>query len=63
LKADGSYDRVKPAHGEAAMRSQQRFLELAAESGQRATLGAAAAPAPAPAEKPKVVRSRAKKAT
>lgn len=53
LQHDGTYHRVKP--GDAPLRSQSRFLELAAEAEQRllATAGAATMAAPPPPEKPK----------
>jgi polyphosphate kinase len=35
LRADGSYERVRPKAGEAPLRSQQRFLELAEEAAAR----------------------------
>ena len=35
LQPDGTYRRVKPKPGEAAVRSQQRFLELAADSNMQ----------------------------
>ncbi len=60
LQADGSYERVMPAAGEAPLRSQQRFLDLAAESERRQ-----AAPQPEPPSAtaaPKIVRrARAKR--
>lgn len=46
LKSDGTYRRVTPARNEPAIRSQQRFLELAAASAARRLLPA---PAPRPA--------------
>lgn len=46
LEADGSYSRVRPVEGEPVLRSQQRFLELAAESGVRTV------PAPEPVAPP-----------
>jgi polyphosphate kinase len=45
LRADGTYRRVTPAAGAAPLRSQQRFLELAAESERRQAVPAAPAPA------------------
>ncbi|QDU19082.1 polyphosphate kinase 1 [Urbifossiella limnaea] len=53
LLPDGTYRRVKPAEGEAPLRSQVRYLELAEQAG-RPALGPAdpAAPAPAPAPRP-----------
>ena len=45
LQPDGTYQRVKPAAGAAPLRSQQRFLDLAAESEKRQAVPAAAAPA------------------
>jgi polyphosphate kinase len=35
MQPDGTYRRVQPAPGEAAVRSQQRFLELAADAERR----------------------------
>jgi polyphosphate kinase len=64
LKSDGTYVRLKPENGVAPLRSQQRFLELAAESEQR-LLGAAAplsTTVPVPTAKPKVVKPRKKSA-
>ena len=48
LLPDGSYRRVVPAAGEAAVRSQVRFMELAVEAERRANpaLGASAAAVP-----------------
>ncbi|MCZ2341968.1 MAG: polyphosphate kinase 1 [Bacteroidales bacterium] len=43
LGADGSYTRVQPAEGEPQMRSQQRFLELAAEAECRLQMAQSAA--------------------
>ncbi len=54
LLPDGTYRRVKPAEGEPALRSQQRFLELAAEAGPRP----AATPEPVPAPTPRVRAAR-----
>lgn len=50
LLPDGTYRRVKPAEGEPLVRSQQRFLELVLEAGNRAL--------PAPAEPPPVPTPR-----
>ncbi len=68
LQPDGSYVRVRPAPGQPAVRSQQRFLELAAEAERRlaAPPGSGAEPAPAPGANgtpaPKVAkRSRPKR--
>jgi polyphosphate kinase len=36
LLPDGTYRRVKPAEGVAPLRSQQRFMEMVAEAGNRA---------------------------
>jgi polyphosphate kinase len=35
LQSDGRYVRVKPAEGQPAVRSQQKFLDLAAEAERR----------------------------
>ncbi len=56
LQPDGSYRRVRPAPGEPAVRSQARFLELAAASAARRQL-LIAAPPPAVAE-PRPVRKK-----
>jgi polyphosphate kinase len=48
LLADGTYKRVVPANGDQPVRSQQRFLDLAAESERRSQQ------LPIPAERPKV---------
>jgi polyphosphate kinase len=57
LLADGSYRRVKPADGIAPLRSQIRFLELAAESPRPA-----APPEPAPAPAPRVAKRKGREA-
>jgi polyphosphate kinase len=51
LQADGLYRRVKPPEGGPVLRSQQRFLELAAEGARPV-----AVPEPAPAPTPRVAR-------
>jgi polyphosphate kinase len=51
LLADGTYQRVKPAEGVPPLRSQQRFLELAAEGARPA-----AAPEPVQAPTPRVAK-------
>jgi polyphosphate kinase len=59
LLADGTYRRVTPAAGDAPVRSQQRFLELAEASARQPLVG------PAPSESPttqRTVRSRKSKA-
>jgi polyphosphate kinase len=48
LLPDGKYRRVKPPDGVAPLRSQQRFLELAADNGAR-PVAAATDPTPVPA--------------
>lgn len=48
LLPDGTYQRLKPAEGMPTLRSQQRFLELAAETGTR-PVAAPADPPPTPA--------------
>jgi polyphosphate kinase len=64
LLSDGGYRRIAPADGATPLRSQQRFLELAAEAEQRLQLAAAGSaallvPPPRPTnDKPKVVRPR-----
>jgi polyphosphate kinase len=55
LLPDGTYRRVKPEPGVPALRSQVRFLELAAEGARPPVV-----PEPAPAPKPRVAR-RAKR--
>jgi polyphosphate kinase len=53
LLPDGTYQRVKPAEGMPALRSQLRFLELAADTGTRPV----ATPAdPPPTPSPRVVK-------
>jgi polyphosphate kinase len=47
LQPDGTYRRVVPAAGEPAVRSQQRFLELAAEAERRQQAVPAVEPPPA----------------
>jgi polyphosphate kinase len=56
LLPDGTYRRVKPPEGVPTLRSQVRFLELAAEAGTRAT--AAPAPEVPVAPRPRVARTR-----
>jgi polyphosphate kinase len=51
LLPDGTYRRVKPPEGVPPLRSQQRFLELAAEGARPP-----AAPEPVPAPEPRVAR-------
>ncbi len=46
LLADGSYRKIVPAGGMSPLRSQQRFLELAAESERRQTLPATSTESP-----------------
>jgi polyphosphate kinase len=48
LLSDGTYRRVAPKDGETTLRSQQRFLDLAAESERRSQQ------LPVPAERPKL---------
>ncbi|MBA4067929.1 MAG: polyphosphate kinase 1 [Isosphaera sp.] len=48
LQPDGTYRRVRPADGEPVLRSQQRFMELAAEAGGRPAAAAEPVPTPAP---------------
>ncbi len=58
LMSDGTYRRVTPAEGQPRLRSQERFLELAAQAAQRVP-----APVPAPGD-PRAVqpmRARARK--
>jgi polyphosphate kinase len=65
LQSDGSYRRVKPADGQPALRSQQRFLDLAAEAERRLVGPLVVAPPPPPgangAPAPKVAKRRAKR--
>ena len=49
LLPDGTYRRVKPAEGVPPLRSQQRFLELAAETGAPAPGDPPNRPGPMPA--------------
>ncbi|MCE9563616.1 MAG: polyphosphate kinase 1 [Planctomycetes bacterium] len=42
LQPDGTYRRVKPGEGVPPLRSQQRFMEMAAEAGNRAAVQPAA---------------------
>jgi polyphosphate kinase len=56
LLPDGTYRRVRPAEGAPALRSQVRFLELAAEAGTRAS--AAPVPEVPAAPRPRVARAR-----
>ena len=51
LQLDGTYKRVKPPEGVAPLRSQIRFLELAAESARPVLV-----PEPVPAPAPRVAR-------
>ncbi len=53
LLPDGTYRRVKPAPGEPPLRSQQRFLEMVGEAGNRLALP--------PVELPSAARPRAAK--
>ena len=55
LQPDGSYKRVRPAAGEVGVRSQQRFLELAAEAERRQNPALPTA-TPAAASVPRVVK-------
>ena len=59
LLPDGTYRRVKPPEGVPTLRSQVRFLELAAEAGTRAN--AAPAPEVPVAPRPRVARTRREK--
>ncbi|MFO0796291.1 MAG: polyphosphate kinase 1 [Gemmataceae bacterium] len=52
LLPDGTYRRVTPADGEAPLRSQARYLELAEQAG-RPALGTADPAAPAPPQAPR----------
>lgn len=62
LMPDGTYRRVKPAPGEAPVRSQQRFLELAADSAARLAAGVPAPEAEATSTAPRPARkSRARR--
>src|SRR5438105_15001442 len=49
LQPDGSYRRVTPAKDQPAVRSQERFLELAAAAGRRQLPVISAVPIPEPA--------------
>ena len=66
LQPDGTYKRVKPKPGEAAVRSQQRFLELAEEASARLAAaqaaGSGAVPIPNGVAKPKLA-ARGKRRT
>ncbi len=48
LLPDGTYKRLRPAEGQPAVRSQQRFLELAHESERRQSVLLGSDPAPIP---------------
>ncbi len=48
LLSDGTYKRIAPSNGDSMIRSQQKFLDLAAESERRQQQ------APAPVERPKL---------
>jgi polyphosphate kinase len=65
LLPDGVYRRVRPAEGQPGLRSQQRFLELAAEAERRLAGPAVAEPTPVPgangAAHPKVAKRRPKR--
>jgi polyphosphate kinase len=64
LQPDGSYKRVRPAAGQPAVRSQQRFLELAAEAERRLAGPAVVAVPAAPGANgppPKVAKRRPKR--
>lgn len=54
LLSDGTYRRVKPAEGVPVLRSQQRFMEMAAEAGNRAA-------APVAPEVPVITKPRVAK--
>jgi polyphosphate kinase len=62
LLPDGSYRRVVPAEGEAIVRSQERFLQLAAEKTAK-RLSAADAPRPVETTRPPLQRSRRRRRT
>ncbi|HET6576070.1 MAG TPA: polyphosphate kinase 1, partial [Fimbriiglobus sp.] len=65
LLPDGSYRRVRPAEGQPALRSQQRFLELAADAERRLAGPVVAEPTPLTsvngAANPKVAKRRPKR--
>jgi polyphosphate kinase len=64
LQPDGSYKRVRPADGQPAVRSQQRFLELAAEAERRLAGPVVVAVPPSPGANgppPKVAKRRSKR--
>ncbi|OWK34387.1 polyphosphate kinase 1 [Fimbriiglobus ruber] len=64
LQADGSYRRLRPPEGQAPMRSQQRFLDLATESERRQATALIQGPPPtgsAPRPAPKVAKRRPRK--
>lgn len=63
LQADGKYVRVRPADGQAAVRSQQRFLDLAAEAERRLALppGSEVVPMPGANGAPPKVAKRVKR--
>jgi polyphosphate kinase len=61
LLPDGDYRRVAPAAGQPAVRSQQRFLELAAQNAQRINEIQAAPPAPYPDPGPRRERRQRKR--
>src|SRR5437868_7514825 len=55
LLPDGSYRRIKPAEGQPRVRSQERFLEIAAQNSARFP---DLQPMPAPSIDPRTVSAR-----
>jgi polyphosphate kinase len=62
LLSDGSYRRVERKPEQPALRSQERFLEIAAQNAQRRLVDALPQPPPALAPKPVRVRTRKRQA-
>jgi polyphosphate kinase len=58
LLPDGSYRRVQPQEGEPRVRSQERFLEIAAKHSARRIIEAPPAPVPYPPSQPRTRRPR-----
>jgi polyphosphate kinase len=58
LLPDGSYRRVAPQPGQPPIRSQERFLEIAAQNTQRRLDAGRAAPATSAKPEPRLVRAR-----
>jgi polyphosphate kinase len=63
LLSDGSYRPVKPAPGQQPVRSQERFLELAAQSAQRHLMETPPPPVPYVEVRPQSTRRQRKRQT